>query len=331
MNDQGIRKSAILLMSLGEEIAAEVLKQLSPKEVQKIGQAMAVLSGVQKAELDSILHELDGSLSKQALITSDQQEFLQNVLRKALGDAKAELIISKITHGTDTSGIESLKWLDAGTVADLLRNEHPQVVAAVLAHLDPEQASSIISLFSDRLRDDVVLRLATLDGIQPVAMDDLNLALTKLLQGQGGSRKQRVGGIKAAAEVLNYLGSTVEGQVMDTIRDYDPDLAQQIIDEMFTFEDLVDIDDRGVQAFLREVQTENLVLALKGASPEIKTKIFKNMSQRAAESLKEDLENRGPAKLSEVEREQKEILKIVRRLMEEGQITMPGKSGEQML
>lgn len=331
MNEQGVRKSAILLLSLGEDVAAEVFKKLSPKEVQTIGRAMSTLKNVERAEIDNIALELDGQLAKQSMITADQQTFLHNALRKALGESKADLIISKIGSGTDTSGIESLKWMDPATIADLFRHEHPQVISAVMAHLDPEQASSIVVLFPDRLRDDVMVRLATLDGIQPSAMDDLNIALGKILSGHGSMRKQKVGGVKAVAEVLNHMGAALEGQVMDSIREHDDDLAQKIVDEMFTFDDLIQLDDRGIQTMLREIQTENLVIALKGAPPEMKERVFKNMSQRAAETLREDLDNRGPMKLSEVETEQKEILKIVRRLMEEGQIVMPGKGAEEMV
>lgn len=331
MSDFGIRKSALLLLTLGEEAAAEVLKQLPPKQVQQIGQMMSTIKNIQQNEIDALVDEVGDSLSKQSSLSVDQQHFLQSVLTKALGESKAELILSKITSGADTAGIDSLKWMDAPSISDLLRNEHPQVIAAILAHLEPEQASSVVTLFNDRLRDDVLLRIATLEGIQPIAMDDLNNALTKLLSGQSGNRKQKVGGIKATAEVLNYLGSNVESQIMDNIRDHDPDLAQKIMDEMFTFEDLNKVEDRGIQALLREVQTEQLVIALKGASSEIKFKVFKNMSQRASETLKEDLENRPPMKLSEVEREQKEILKIARRLIDEGQIVLPGSSSEKMI
>lgn len=331
MNDEGVRKSAILLLSIGEESASEVLKHLSPREVQRIGQEMATIKSIEKKEMDNIVDDVGRALERQAPINMDQQAYLESILKKALGDSKAELIINKISSGADTSGIESLKWLDAGSVADLLRNEHPQVIAAVLAHLDPEQASATLALFTERLRDDTVLRLATLDSIQPVAMDDLNSALSKLLTGQNSVRRQKVGGVKATAEVLNYLGASVEGQVMDSIREFDPDLAQKIVDEMFTFEDLSGLDDRGVQSLLREVQSDSLVIALKGASSEIRDKVFKNMSQRAAETLREDLEGRGPMKISEVEREQKEILKVARRLIEEGQILMPGKGGEEMI
>lgn len=330
-SNSGLRKSAILLLSLGEEAAAEVMRFMNPKEVQKLGQTMASLRNINSDEMHVILEEMGLAVQKQAPITQDQQQFLSNVLKKALGDEKAEMILSKIVSGADTSGIDSLKWMDAAAIADLLKNEHPQVIAAVLAHLEPEQSSEILFFFTERLRAEATLRLATLDSIQPAAMEDLNKALTKVLSGQNTLRQQKVGGIKATAEVLNYLGAQLESQIMDAIKEQDPDLAQKIIDEMFTFDDLVKIDDRGIQTLLREVTSDQLVIALKGAIPELKEKIFKNMGQRAAEALKEDLESRGPMKLSEVEREQKEILKIARRLMEDGQVVILGKGGEEML
>ncbi len=327
----GIRKSAILLLSLGEEAAAEVLRHMSTKEVQQIGQAMASLRNIQLEEMQAILEEMGIAVQKQAPITQDQEAFLSSVLKKALGDEKAEFILSKIVSGTDTSGIESLKWMDSALVSDLLKNEHPQVIAAVLAHLEPEQSSAIMNLFTDRLRAETAIRLAKLDAIQPAALEDLNRALNKILVGQNTLKQQKIGGVKATAEMLNFLGSNIESQILDSIREQDPDLAQKIVDEMFTFDDLNALDDRSVQILLREIAPDSLVVALKGATPEFKQKVFKNMSQRAAETLKEDLENKGPMKLSEVEREQKEILKTARRLLEEGQIVMPGKGGEEML
>lgn len=331
MSDAGLRKSAILLLSLGEEAAAEVLKLMTPKEVQKIGQTMSAIKNIDAKEMEDALTEMGLAVQKQAPMAQDQQSFLSNILKRALGDDKAEMIINKIVSGADTSGIDALKWMDAPSISHLLRNEHPQVIAAVLAHLEAEQASSILALFGERLRSDVAVRLATLDSIQPAAMEDLNKALARLLAGQNNLRQQKVGGIKATAEVLNFLGATLEAQIMDTIREQDPDLAQKIVDEMFTFDDLAELDDRAIQTLLREITTDTLVVALKGATSEIKEKVYRNMSQRAAETLKEDLENRGPMKISEVEREQKDILKVARRLMEEGQILMPGKGGEQMV
>jgi flagellar motor switch protein FliG len=207
-------------------------------------------------------------------------------------------------------------------VAELLRNEHPQIVAAILVHLDPDQCSSVLKSFSDRHRNEVMVRIATLDGIQPQALKDLNEVLSRVLAGGTQVRKSSLGGVKPAAEIINLMGSSLETSVLDYIRESDADLAQKIMDNMFVFDDLDKLDDKGFQALLKEVQTESLIIALKGASPEIRDKVFKNMSSRAAETLKEDLESRGPVKLSEVETEQKEMLKIVRRLADEGQIVL---------
>ena len=258
------------------------------------------------------------------VLVADNDEYIKAVLRKALGDDKANLLIDRIIQGSDVTGIESLKWMDAGSVAELLRNEHPQIVAAILVHLDPDQSSSVLKFFPERQRNEVMVRIATLDGIQPSALKDLNEVLSKVLAGGQQIRKSSLGGVKPAAEIINMMGSSIETSVLDYIREADGDLAQRIMDNMFTFDDLIKLDDKGYQSLLKEVQTESLIIALKGASPEIREKVFKNMSSRAAETLREDLESRGPVKLSEVEAEQKELLKIVRRLADEGQIVMGG-------
>ena len=244
------------------------------------------------------------------------------VLRKALGEDKANLLIDRIIQGSDVTGIESLKWMDPGSVAELLRNEHPQIVAAILVHLDPDLASGVLKNFTERHRNEVMIRIATLDGIQPAALKDLNEVLSRVLAGGAQIRKSSLGGVKPAAEIINLMGSSVETSILDYIREADGDLAQKIMDNMFTFDDLIKLDDKGFQTLLKEVQTESLIIALKGASPDIREKVFKNMSSRAAETLREDLESRGPVKLSEVEAEQKEMLKIVRRLADEGQIVL---------
>ncbi|HET6789745.1 MAG TPA: flagellar motor switch protein FliG, partial [Aquabacterium sp.] len=244
------------------------------------------------------------------------------VLRRALGDEKANLLIDRILQGSDIAGIESLKWMDPQSVSELLRNEHPQIVAAILVHLEPDMASGVLKYFSDRHRNEVMIRIATLDGIQPSALKDLNEVMSRVLAGGSQIRRQSLGGVKPAAEIINLMGSALETSVLDYIRESDGDLAQKIMDNMFVFDDLIKLDDKGFQALLKEVQTESLIIALKGASPEIRDKVFKNMSSRAAETLREDLESRGPVRLSEVEGEQKEMLKIVRRLADEGQIML---------
>ena len=241
--------------------------------------------------------------------------------------AKAAGLIDRILHNSDTSGIESLKWMDPSSVADLVANEHPKIIATIMAHLEPEQAATVLSLLTERTRNDVMLRIATLDSVQPIALHELNDVLTKLLSGNTVSKKSIKGGVRTAAEILNFIGGTQDA-VLDSVRGHDAELAQKIMDEMFVFEDVMDIEDRGIQLILREVQSESLIVALKGATEELREKILKNMSQRAAEMLREDLEAKGPVKVSEVEAEQKEILKIVRRLSDEGQISIGGGGDE---
>ncbi|HCA27091.1 MAG TPA: flagellar motor switch protein FliG [Betaproteobacteria bacterium] len=327
----GILKSAILLATIGEEAAAEVFKYLGPKEVQKIGAAMAALSNVGREQVAEVLSEFRDEAEKKTTVGMASNDYIRNVLTRALGDDKAANLIDRILHGGDTSGIESLKWMDSGDVSELIKNEHPQIVATILVHLDRDQASEVLGYFTERLRNDVLLRIATLDGIQPTALKELNDVLTGLLAGSANLKKSAMGGIRPTAEILNYMGTSLEASVLASVRDFDPDLAQKIQDEMFVFDNLLDLEDRGIQLLLREVQSESLIIALKGTSEELREKVFKNMSQRAAEMLRDDLESKGPVRVSEVEAEQKEILKIVRRLADEGQIVLTGKGEESVV
>lgn len=328
MSDEGTEKAAILLMAIGEEEAVEVFKYLGPKEVQKLGATMATVRNVSRERVEQVLREFYDEAAEKTTLGLASGEYIRNVLTKALGSDRAANLIDRILHGGDTSGIESLKWMDASSVAELIKNEHPQIIATILVHLERDQASEVLSHFGERLRNDVLLRIATLDGVQPSALKELNDVLTKLLSGSTNVKKSALGGIRAAAEILNYMGTAQETSVLSGVRDFDPELAQKIQDEMFVFENLLDIDDRSIQLLLREVQSESLIVALKGTSEALREKIFKNMSQRAAEMLRDDLEAKGPVRVSEVEAEQKEILKIVRRLADEGQIVMGGKGEE---
>ncbi|MCC7081951.1 MAG: flagellar motor switch protein FliG [Burkholderiales bacterium] len=327
MADDGIQRSALLLMSLGEDEAAEVFKHLAPREVQKIGRAMAALKAVSRDDVGGVVSRFCDEAGSQSSMALQAPEYLQSVLAKALGDKSAP-IIERIRQGGDTSGIDKLKWLDSATIAQLICGEHPQIIATILVHLDQDQASEILSQFNERLRADVTLRIATLDGIQPAALKELNDSLAEVLAGAGSLQKSSLGGVRAAAEILNFLPAAQSNQIMESVRDTNAELAQQILDEMFIFEDLLSLDDRAVQTVLREVQSESLIVALKGASQELRERVFKNMSSRAAEMLREDLEAKGPVKLSEVEKEQKEILGIVRRLAEEGQVALGGKGDD---
>lgn len=326
--NDGVQDAAIFLMSVGEEEAAEVFKYLSPKEVQRLGEAIARMRSVSKERVDQVVQRFTSEAASQSLLVSDTDSYVRSVLKLALGEDKASLLIDRILQGGDVSGIESLKWMDPLSVAELLRNEHPQILAAILVHLDMEQSANILKHLSERTRNDVLLRIATLEGIQPAALKDLNETLYEVLAGGDKIRKSSLGGVKTAAEILNQLGANLETSAIDSIREHDPDLAQKIMDKMFTFEDLLKLDNKSMQMVLKEVASDALVVALKGASPGLKDKVLGNMSSRAAESLREDLESRGPLRLSEVEGQQRDILKIVRRLADEGQIVLGGGGAE---
>ncbi len=319
----GVEKGALLLLSLGGDEAAEVLKHLGPKEVQKLSHAMANLKATPRDKVESVLDELDQDTERGTAFSANEDQ-IRAMLTKALGDDRAANLLSKILSGSDTAGIEGLKWMDASTVADMIRNEHPQIIATILVHLEFDQVGEVLKLFTERLRNDVVLRIATLEGVQPQALAELNDVMARLLASSSNIKKAAMGGVRHAAEILNFVGQATETAIIDSVREYDPELAQKILDEMFVFENLLDVDDRGVQLLLREIQSDSLIVALKGASEELREKIFKNMSSRASEMLKEDLEAKGPVRLSEVETEQKEILKIARRLSDEGQIQLGG-------
>ena len=331
MADAGMEDAAILLMSLGEIEAAEVFKHLAPKEVQKLGETIARLKVVPRERLTRVLDKFSTESLEQHTLVANTDEYVKSVLRKALGDDKANLLIDRILQGSDVTGIEGLKWMDPGTVAELMRNEHPQIVAAILVHLDSDQAAEVMKCFTERQRNEVMIRIATLDGIQPAALKDLNEVMSSVLAGGEKMRKASLGGVKTASEIINQLGSALETSVLDYVRESDADLAQMLMDNMFGFDDLIKVDDKGIQAVLKEVQSESLVLALKGATPEVREKVFRNMSSRAAETLREDLDCRGPVRVSDVEAEQKEILKVVRRLVDDGQIVIAGGGADEFL
>lgn len=328
MSDAGVVRSAVLMLALGEDEAAEVMKFLSPKEVQKLGLAMSTLKSVGRAQVETAVTEFLTEAEQSSHLSMDSDEYIRSVLTKALGEDNASGLINRILQSRDASGIESLKWMDASSVAELIKNEHPQIMATILVHLEPDHASEIISQFTSRLRQDVMLRIATLDGIKPVALRELNDVMTKLLKGNENIKKQTIGGIKVAADIMNFMSGDSEASVMEGLKSYDEDMAQKILDEMFVFDNIMDIDDKGIQLMLREVQSETLIIALKGTTEEMREKIFKNMSSRAAEMMKEDLEAKGPVKLSEVEAQQKQILQVIRRLADEGQIMLGGKGGD---
>jgi flagellar motor switch protein FliG len=324
-NLSGAERAAILLMSLGESEASQVLKHMGAKDVQKVGQAMAALSNVSRERATAVMNSFVHELESQTSIGVGADEYVRRVMVGALGEDKATSVIDRILLGRNSKGLEALKWMETRAVADLVRNEHPQIVAIVLAYLDPDQAAEIMSLLPDRMRSDVLIRIARLDGIQPTALRELDEIMEKQFSGGGKLKASSVGGLKVAANILNLMDSSTEQEISKTIEQADADLAQKIQDLMFIFDDLVEIDDKSMQALLREVPADKLGLALKGADPAIRDKITRNMSKRAAEMLIEDMDARGPAKLTDVEAAQKDILGIARRLAESGALVIGGK------
>lgn len=328
MSDNGVEMGAILMLALGQDEAAEVMKYLGPREVQKLGQAMSTMKAIGHEQVATVLDNFCREAEQSSSLGLDSDEYIRTVLTKALGNDKAASLLNRILGTRDASGIESLKWMDAESVAELIHNEHPQIIATILVHLERDQACDVLKHFTERLRNDVMLRIATLDGVQPAALHELNDVLTKLLSGNENLKKKPMGGIRTAAEILNFMSGDNEASLMEHLKNYDEALAQKIMDEMFVFDNLMEIDDRSIQLLLREVQSDSLIVALKGASQELRDKIFKNMSQRAAEMMREDLEAKGPVRLSEVEAQQKAILQIVRRLADEGQIILGAKGDD---
>jgi flagellar motor switch protein FliG len=327
MSDVGIEDSAILMLAIGEDEAAEVFRHLGASEVAKLSEAMAGLGNVSRERLTDMLARFNGAADKQPAIDAGADNYVRAVLNKALGVDKARVLCDRILKEDSSSGLDGLKLMDAASVAELIGGEHPQIVASILAHLDRDQASAVIAKLDEAMQGQVIHRIATLDGIQPQAMRELDHALEKLVASGGRVKRSDVGGVRAAAEILNQVGAGAEAIIIENLRSTDPELAEKIMDAMVIFDNILDIDDRGVQLLLREVQSESLVIAMKGASEEIREKIFKNMSQRAADMMREDLEGKGPVRLSEVEAEQKAILKTVRRLADDGQIQLGGKGG----
>jgi flagellar motor switch protein FliG len=328
-NSQGAERAAILLMSLGEQEAAEVLKLMGPKEVQKVGQVMSTLQNVSKQQVGDVLDEFMTVVEEQTALGIGSEEYIRNMLVQALGEDKASGMIDRVLMGQSSKGLEALKWMDPRAVAEIIRLEHPQIIAIVLAYLDSDQASEILNVLPEKTQPDILMRIAQLDGIQPQALRELDEIMERQFSGNSNLKSSSVGGIKSAANILNFMDSSTESVIMENIRETDGDLGDQIQDLMFVFENLADVDNTGIQALLREISTESLVFALKGADEGVKEKIFSNMSKRAAEMLRDDLESRGPVKLSEVEGAQKEILTVARRLADSGEIVLGGKGTEQ--
>lgn len=324
--NEGIRKSAIFLMTLGEEGAGNVLKLLPQSVIHSLGAAMAVLSQVKRDEVSEVLEDFRNETEQYSALHLDTSSYLRTVLNKALGTDRAAVILEKIFQASESaSGIERLNQLEPAEVVELIRDEHPQIIATLLVHMDRTKAANVLEKLPERVRHDAVMRVATFGGVQPAALQELTEVLSNLLSGEGAKRS-RLGGIRAAAEIVNLMSSVQEASVILHVRGQDDALAQKMVDEMFVFENLLEIEDRGIQTLLKEIESESLIIALKGAPHELRDKFLKNMSTRAADMLREDIEMRGPVRVSQVEIEQKKILQIVRRLADAGAIVLGGQN-----
>jgi flagellar motor switch protein FliG len=325
----GAQRAAILLLTLGEQDAAEVLKHLSARDVQSVGTAMAGLSSVSREQVEKVLDKLDEDMGMQTSLGVGTEEYIRKILTNALGETKAGGLIDRILLGRSSKGLESLKWMESRAIAEMINQEHPQIIALVLAHLEPDQAAEVLGYLPPRTRSDAVMRIATLDGVQPHALNELDEIMERQFNGNTKKLKSaNVGGLKAAANILNAMDSSREAELMTAIRSQDNALGGRIEDLMFVFEDLADLDDRGMQTLLREVPSGILITALKGAEPAIREKIFSNMSKRAADMMRDDLEVKGPVRLSEVDAAQKEVLAAARKLADAGQINLGGGGGD---
>ncbi|WP_040691209.1 flagellar motor switch protein FliG [Providencia burhodogranariea] len=320
----GTEKSAVMLMTLGEDQAAEVFKHLNPKEVQQLSMAVSNMRQISNNELAEVLTEFEESAIQFAALNINTNDYLRSVLIKALGEERAASLLEDIFDKQEsTSGIESLNYMEPQTVADIIRDEHPQIIATILVHLKRNLAADVLALFEERQRNDIMLRIATFGGVQPAALAELTEVLNNLLDGQN-LKRSKMGGIRTAAEIINLMKNQQEESVIDAMRDYDGELAQRIIDEMFLFENLIEVDNRSIQRILQEVSNDSLVIALKGSNQALRDHFLNNMAVRAAEIVRDDLESHSPVRMSQVENEQKAILIIVRRLVEKGEIAIGG-------
>lgn len=328
---QTVENAAILLMSLGEDHAAQILRHMEPKEVQRIGTAMSTLKNINKEQMDGALSGFLEDAQDETGLTMGADQYIRKLLVQALGKEKANSVIERILMGGNTSGLDTLKWMEPRAVADIIRFEHPQVQAIVLSYLDSDQAANVLALFDEKDRLGLIIRISKLETVQPTALEELNEIIERQVKTGTTTQQTSLGGAKTAANIINAIDSSIESKLLEELTEKDEELSNQIQDLMFIFDNLADVDDRSIQALLREVSSDELIIALKGADEALQEKIFGNMSKRAAELLKDDLEAKGPVRLSEVETAQKAILMVARRMAESGEMSLGGGGGDEMV
>ena len=319
------------MMLLGEEEAAEVLKNLSPREVQHLGTAMYSVQTADQETVNSVLDEFLEIIKKQTSIGMGAGNYIRNVLNKALGDDKAQSVLSRITPASSERPIEILDWMDARSIAELVQDEHPQIVALIVSYLDYGLASDVLGLLDINLQSEVITRIATLEMVDPEALKELEKVMQRKFKANTSLRSSQVGGVKAAAKIMNFTKEAMEKRILNDVKKVDKDLMQAIQDNMFTFENLGMSDDRSLQTLLRSVETEDLILSLKGADEVLREKLFGCMSTRAAANIQDEMEALGPIRLTEVQNAQKRIIAVARKMSDEGTIVLAGRGGDEMV
>ncbi len=322
----GRRKAAILLLGLGEEIAPKVLENFTEFELQQISREISLLGNVPGEVTEKIAREFVDTAGSKVMFYGGR-DYLKNILQRTMGEEKTKNFLNKVSDSLQQKPFSSLAHVDPRVIASFIKAEHPQTVALILAHLEPEKSAQILGLLPEGIQADVVLRIADLDRVPREMINEIENVLESELKTTGGMESQRLGGLDVVSELINNLDKNTESSIMEVIEENDPDLAENIKKLMFTFDDLIQVDDRGIQSILKEINNEDLLLALKTAAEEVKEKIFANMSQRAASMVKDDLESLGPVRLTDVEKAQQVIVKVVRKLEEEGKIVIAGGGG----
>ena len=326
----GPEKAAVFLVSVGEDAASEIIKRLELMEIQKITKYMDNLPTIEKEESENIIKDFNSNFSKVGLIVKGD-DYVKNLIAKSLDPEKAKKILDNLHGPIEEEGLQTLKWLDPHVIADFVKNEHPQTIALILGHLEPLSAAVVIGLLPSSIRSQVVFRLSKLERVPPGVIKDLDEVLQEQLKSTGSTQSKLVGGVRVVADILNNMDKSIEEPILADIEKLDKEEAEKIRELMFTFDDLASVDDKSMQLILREVSHDQIVLALKTASEELANKVLANVSKRAQEMIKDDLEAMGPKKLSEVEKVQHEILKVARRLEDEGKISLAVKSESEKL
>lgn len=327
----GTQKSAILMMLLGEDGAAEILRNLSPKEAQSLGSAMYSVKGIDQETVNHVLNEFLSIVRQQTGLGFGSGNYIKNVFTKALGDDKAESVLTRITPSSSEKPIELLEWMDARSIAELISAEHTQIISLVLSYLEYDLAAEVLSLLPVELQPEIVTRIATLETVQPDALRNLQEVLQKKFKENSSVKATKIGGVEAAAKIMNFSDTEIEKKILETLKENDGDLLLAIQDRMFIFDNLILSDERALQTLLREIEEEVLALALKGSDEVLRDKLLSCMSKRAASNIKDEIEVMGPVRLSEVQEAQKTIVSVARKLSDEGKIVLAGSGGEEMV